>query len=621
AGEKAYAAYDVTTETNKTKSGNDLTALQVTFKDKKWYIIEDNSLSAMSGTVTLLSADTTFGTKIFADNKSNKYSTSQVKAYLDSMTETGNDFADVADAIETVNLTTNKYNSTEEYETVNGVKLYLLSTEEANRLPTNVRKAGFTGDDCGANEWWLRSPGNVGDNAAFVYGDNGDVNGDANDEGYYVWIAFGVRPALKLNLGSVIFSSESKEFTVGSATVDVTGLSLDKTTAQTIDLDGKVSFKAIVEPDNATDKKVKWSVGGTNSGAVKLYTDEDCTTEVGADATDTLTVYAKGISAGSATVTATSNAGSGKSASCDVTVGVPKPEQTITASDVTATYGDTNREVNATVTVPATDGGAISYAVKSGSENYIDVASDGKLTIKAVPTTDKKAYVIVTAAETSDYAQTAKEVTITIAPRITIETRDDGSKVETLEDGFKTVVTEKDSSDQIIKITEIVKDGNKTTATEKDPDGNITKITETLVDGNTTTVTEKDPEDQITKTTETITKEDGSKTETVTEGNKTTVTEKDSGDKVTKTTETITKKDGSKTETVTEGNKTTVTEKDPEDQITKTTETVTKEDCQTAHCGRYIPHFDFSAKPSPIVPYRHLPQSLSGMTADCRSLV
>ena len=44
-------------------------------------------------------------------------------------------------------------------------------------------------------------------------------------------------------------------------------------------------------------------------------------------------------------------------------------------------------------------------------------------------------------------------------------------------------------------------------------------------------------------------------------------------------------------------------------------------DCQTAHCGRYIPHFDFGAKPSPIVPYRHLPQSLSGMTADCRSLV
>lgn len=48
---------------------------------------------------------------------------------------------------------------------------------------------------------------------------------------------------------------------------------------------------------------------------------------------------------------------------------------------------------------------------------------------------------------------------------------------------------------------------------------------------------------------------------------------------------------------------------------------LTVKNCQTAHCGRYIPHFDFGAKPSPIVPYRHLPQSLSGMTADCRSLV
>ena len=43
--------------------------------------------------------------------------------------------------------------------------------------------------------------------------------------------------------------------------------------------------------------------------------------------------------------------------------------------------------------------------------------------------------------------------------------------------------------------------------------------------------------------------------------------------------------------------------------------------CQMAHCGRYIPHFDFGEKLSPIVPYRHLPQILSGMTADCRSLV
>ena len=205
-GEKAYAAYDVTTETNKSKSGEDLTALQVTFNDRKWYIIEDKSSSATSGTVTLLSADTTFGTKTFdAERYSNKYSTSQVKAYLDSMTGTDGDFADVAGAIETVNMRTNQYNSTAEYETVNGVKLYLLSTEEANSLPENVLKAGFTEGDCYANQWWLRSPGGNADGAAFVYGDFGYVYGN----GYIVEFAFGVRPALQLNLESVIFESNT----------------------------------------------------------------------------------------------------------------------------------------------------------------------------------------------------------------------------------------------------------------------------------------------------------------------------------------------------------------------------------------------------------------------------
>ena len=92
-----------------------------------------------------------------------------------------------------------------------------------------------------------------------------------------------------------------------------------------------------------------------------------------------------------------------------------KNPQTITATDVTATYGDTDKSVSASVTTPTTGGGAISYTVKDGSVDYIDVASDGKLTIKKVPPTDGKAYVIVTAAETDDYAETTKEVTVTIS--------------------------------------------------------------------------------------------------------------------------------------------------------------------------------------------------------------
>ena len=84
-----------------------------------------------------------------------------------------------------------------------------------------------------------------------------------------------------------------------------------------------------------------------------------------------------------------------------------KGTQTITADDVTATYGDTDKKVTAT-----TNGnGAIGYAVKEGSADYIDVdASTGALTIKKVGT----ATVVVTAAETDTYVQATKEVTVTI---------------------------------------------------------------------------------------------------------------------------------------------------------------------------------------------------------------
>ena len=91
-----------------------------------------------------------------------------------------------------------------------------------------------------------------------------------------------------------------------------------------------------------------------------------------------------------------------------------KGTQTISAENVTVTYGDTDKSVSATVTDPATGGGDISYAVKEGSGDYIEInASTGALTIKAVPA-DGKAYVIVTAAETSTYTQATKEVTVTI---------------------------------------------------------------------------------------------------------------------------------------------------------------------------------------------------------------
>ncbi|MBR4174719.1 MAG: hypothetical protein IKR56_05215 [Lachnospiraceae bacterium] len=107
----------------------------------------------------------------------------------------------------------------------------------------------------------------------------------------------------------------------------VTGISLDKT-SQSIGVGGKSSFTATIEPD-AADKTVVWSVEGTNTDAIKLYADKDCTTEVGTDATDVLTVYATGISTGAATIKVTATNGTAEttddiSATCAVTVEGPK---------------------------------------------------------------------------------------------------------------------------------------------------------------------------------------------------------------------------------------------------------------------------------------------------------
>ena len=145
---KAYAAYDVTTEANKTKSGNALTALQVSFNGIPWYIIKDESTAADEGTVTLLAADTSFGTCAFDDNaSSSSYGSSTVKKRLDKLTETGS-FKSMAKLIADTDLTD---------VNVTKAKLFLLSFQEADTLPAEVKKTAFTGGNCEQGEWWTRS--------------------------------------------------------------------------------------------------------------------------------------------------------------------------------------------------------------------------------------------------------------------------------------------------------------------------------------------------------------------------------------------------------------------------------------------------------------------------------
>ena len=122
--------------------------------------------------------------------------------------------------------------------------------------------------------------------------------------------------------------------------VNVTNVSLNFSTVSVANGGNPLQLTATVSPNNATNKKVQWSVGGTNSGAVKLYTNKQCTTEVGTGATTVTTVYVKGMSVGDAVITVKSNDNNNKSASCSVTVTKANPTYTV-PTGLTATYGDT----------------------------------------------------------------------------------------------------------------------------------------------------------------------------------------------------------------------------------------------------------------------------------------
>ena len=201
----AYNDFLVKTDANKEKNNEDLKALQVTFNDMAWYIIDDDSTSKNAGTVTLLAANEYFGSSAFDSNGGTDYSTSTVKRYLDEVIAGAAgpekpDFSQVASMIS---------------DTENG-KLYLLSTEEVTEVPVHARH--FTAI------WGLRSVC-TGNNSQIArvfcgFGHEGMIQGDYASE---PTTPTSVRPALKLDLSKVRFKKAKKAF-VAPTNVDMSGL-------------------------------------------------------------------------------------------------------------------------------------------------------------------------------------------------------------------------------------------------------------------------------------------------------------------------------------------------------------------------------------------------------------
>jgi len=196
--------------------------------------------------------------------------------------------------------------------------------------------------------------------------DNDQLKGkDVGD--YTVYYYVGTTPPSSDEQGTVAGTVTITEF------VPVTSVTLDKTNSS-IAVGESVALTAAVEPDNATDRWAKWSVGGEGANAVKLYGDQNCEYEV-REGDFAITVFAKGISAGEATVTASAKDGS-KSASCAVTV---TPRVPISYLD----WDDSGKNL----VLKESDNGCEDYTVINGNPYIYDSLGEGWYVVKGADET------------------------------------------------------------------------------------------------------------------------------------------------------------------------------------------------------------------------------------------
>ena len=193
------------------------TTTVIKFDDKDWYLIDYDD-----DTVTLLAKECVGASAFDPDYSSNTYSGSTVESFVNNW------YSD--------NITADAKGA------VNGSGMFLLTTDQANELSSDVRKCSWaSGAD--QNFWWLCSPSTNNEDCAAmgVYGED-----DAEVTECSVFWVFGVRPALKLDLSKVTFDYESKTFSLAVTNYDlwVGGVQVTEENAGDVLGDGKVSYDA-----------------------------------------------------------------------------------------------------------------------------------------------------------------------------------------------------------------------------------------------------------------------------------------------------------------------------------------------------------------------------------------
>ena len=173
-------------------------------KPAAWRVIgyDGNGVAAAAGKTTLFAADNMGLTKIGSNAA---YADSDLKVAIDALA--GKLTAAEMSAVEKRTLESGSYDRENtdcvDGSAVNDAVFWPLSSKEANAVKSDLRVADPEHPDWASSFWWLRSPSELPNAAAYVEG-----NGNIQYHGMYDFRSeYGVRPAFNLNSDSVLFAS------------------------------------------------------------------------------------------------------------------------------------------------------------------------------------------------------------------------------------------------------------------------------------------------------------------------------------------------------------------------------------------------------------------------------
>ena len=173
-------------------------------KPAAWRVVgyDGNGVAAAAGKTTLFAADNMGLTKIGSNAA---YADSDLKVAIDALA--GKLTAAEMSAVEKRTLESGSYDRENtdcvDGSAVNDAVFWPLSSKEANAVKSDLRVADPEHPDWASSFWWLRSPSELPNAAAYV-----DGNGNIQYHGLYDFRSeYGVRPAFNLNSDSVLFAS------------------------------------------------------------------------------------------------------------------------------------------------------------------------------------------------------------------------------------------------------------------------------------------------------------------------------------------------------------------------------------------------------------------------------